>query len=356
MPAEALPSFHVVWALLATEAMGASRRVRWPYRVWAAVVALSCVMTGVHSIADVMAGVLLSLVLLRAGGVWRGLRRLTEAIANSWREWRMGRIRVINHGVYAGAAAFTGLTIVGWLTGPQYTFMVALTGLAGLIGSGVWAQLVEGSPKLLRPFGYYGGIFSVMAISVLAPNPWLLMAAYSVAGPWIQSIGRLRCLVQGCCHGRAADPTNGIRYRHPRSRVCRLGGFEGVAVHATPLYSILWNVPVALVVTRLWIVSAPLGVIGGVYLILTGLGRFVEEAYRGEPQTPVYAGLRLYQWIAIATVVAGATITALVRAGNAAPPQFGWSAVGIAAVLGLLSAIALGIDFPESQRRFARLT
>src|SRR5450759_1460353 len=25
----------------------------------------------------------------------------------------------------------------------------------------------------------------------------------------------------------------------------------------------------------------------GVYLILSGMGRFVEEAYRGEPQTPV---------------------------------------------------------------------
>ena len=29
---------------------------------------------------------------------------------------------------------------------------------AVLVGAGVWAQLVEGSPALLRPFGYYGGV------------------------------------------------------------------------------------------------------------------------------------------------------------------------------------------------------
>jgi prolipoprotein diacylglyceryltransferase len=75
--------------------------------------------------------------------------------------------------------------------------------------------------------------------------------------------------------------------------VCRLSPLGGVPAHPTPLYSILWNVVIALAVGRLWSLRAPLGFIAGVYLLLGGVGRFVEEAYRGEPQTPVHAGLRL---------------------------------------------------------------
>ncbi len=355
MPAQALPSYHTVWALLVAEAMAAGRRVKWPFRAWAGAVAISCVTTGEHAIADVVAGVGFALLLMRVDGLGRLLLRGCEAIANSWREWRFGPVRVINHGLYAGAATWVGLAIVGWLAGPRHLTMVAVTGGAGLIGAGLWAQWVEGSPRLLRPFGFYGGVFGVMAAAALGPHPWLLMAAYSVAGPWVQSIGRLRCLVQGCCHGKPAEPGAGIRYRHPRSRVCRLTGWRDVSLHVTPLYSILWNMAIMLVVSRLWMVGAELSLIGGVYLMMTGMGRFCEEAYRGEPQTPVCGGLRLYQWVAIATVAGGAAITALVRAGSAPRPEFTAGAVGIAAVFGVLSTLALGVDFPESNRRFARL-
>ncbi len=360
VPGEALPSYHVVWALVVAEAMGASRRRKWPLRLWAGLVALSCLTTGEHSLADVVAGVAFALVLMRSGDVWRLLLRTCERVANSWREWRFGPVRVINHGIYAGAATSVCLTIVGWLVGPRHLPMVAVTGCAGLIGAGLWGQSVEGSPRLLRPFGFYGGLFAVMAASLLGPwfdtDPWLLMAAYCVAGPWLQSIGRLRCLVQGCCHGRPVAPDFGIRYTHSRSRVCRLTGWRGIPLHATPLYSILWNAVIALAVTRLWVLSAPLTLISGLYLILTGVGRFCEEAYRGEPQTAQLAGLRLYQWIAIATVIGGAAITALPRGGAAPAPVPSAAAAILAGALGLVSCFALGVDFPESDRRFARLT
>ena len=42
-----------------------------------------------------------------------------------------------------------------------------------------------------------------------------------------------------------------------------------------------------------------------------GLGRFVEEAYRGEVQTPFLFGLRLYQWMAILSIVLGAICTTI---------------------------------------------
>src|ERR1019366_6736095 len=133
-------------------------------------------------------------------------------------------------------------------------------------------------------------------------------------------------------------------YFHLRSRVCRLADLKGVPLHPTPLYSILWNVVIAMVVTRLWVVHAPLGLIGGLSLILTGIGRFSEEGYRGEPQTPVLAGLRLYQWIAIGTVLCGAAITALAPGstapGSTAPAaHFSWTVLAIGAAFGAVSML-----------------
>jgi prolipoprotein diacylglyceryltransferase len=96
--------------------------------------------------------------------------------------------------------------------------------------------------------------------------------------------------------------------------------------------------------------------VGGVYLILSGIGRFVEEAYRGEPQTPIFWGLRLYQWIAIVTVFLGAVITTLVRTPITSEPVIHLSSVFVALACGIAAWFVSGVDFPESSRRFARLS
>jgi prolipoprotein diacylglyceryltransferase len=184
---------------------------------------------------------------------------------------------------------------------------------------------------------------------------WLLLGGYAVAAPYVQAMGRLRCLVQGCCHGSETTPEVGIRYHHPRSRVCRLAHLEGVPLHATQLYSILWNGVTMVVVGRLWSLHAALHLIGGVYMVLNGLGRFVEEAYRGEPQTPILARLRLYQWIALGQILAGALVTGLGSSGPAPSPLLNGVSVAAAAVFGVVTWFAMGVDFPESNRRFSRL-
>lgn len=358
-PGAALPSFHVVWALIAAEAW-ASRfpRARWAWRGLALLIAASCITTGMHSLADVAAGGLAFVVVERRVSIWRGLRGLTERLANSWKEVRVGRARIINHGGWAALGTTGGVLLVGTLAGPGHTLSIFIAATAGLVLAALWAQFIEGSPALLRPYGFYGGVLGVVLGSLAAPltgtSVWLLLGAYAVAGPFIQACGRVRCLVQGCCHGREAPEAVGIRYTHPRSRVVRLSPLGGVPVHPTPLYSILWNVVTALAVGRLWSLGVPLSFIGGTYLAMNGFGRFVEEAYRGEPQTPIYAGLRLYQWVALGGVLAGGFVMTLDTA-SAPPPAFNWPSVAAAALFGAVTWFALGVDFPESNRRFARL-
>ena len=359
--AGAFPSFHVAWALIAASVLGSGGRARGVlWWAWAVLVAVSCVTTGMHSILDVISGVAAFLIVLKMGDIWKGLLKWAERLANSWKERRIGAIRIINHGGYAALAAFTGVLMIGGLLGEKYEFAAVSIFLCAIVGAALWAQWVEGSPALLRPLGFYGGmvgaIVGAIPAGLMGVNVWVALAAITVAAPWIQALGRLRCLVQGCCHGCATETVAGIRYSHPRSRVCRLAHLAGIPVHATPLYSIVWNVWVGLMLLRLLALHCPSTLIAGNYLILSGMGRFVEEAYRGEPQTKILFGLRLYQWIAIVTVVSGAIITTVC----AGPLPHGFdlhaSILLLAVACGAITWFVTGVDFPESSRRFARLT
>jgi prolipoprotein diacylglyceryltransferase len=192
-------------------------------------------------------------------------------------------------------------------------------------------------------------------VQILAGDGWLLLAAYATAGPVIQAMGRVRCLVQGCCHGSEASAVIGIRYTHPRSRVTRLSKLGGVPVHPTPVYSILVNVVICFLLFRLWAVRAELPLVCGLYLILNSLGRFVEEAYRGEPQTPVLGKLRLYQVVAIVGTLSGIILTCVHTQVMMPAPQLSGTTLAAALFFGATTWFALGVDFPGSNRRFARL-
>lgn len=360
-PAAAFPSYHVIWAFLAAEVIGRNRRQRWLARVWALLVSASCLTTGMHAMVDVLAGFCVAWIVGRMDDVWSFLRKLSEDIANSWREWRIGPVRIINHGAYAAAGVFVGILILETLLGRGKSAIAISIFAGGVVGSALWAQWIEGSPALLRPLGFYGGMIGTALCGILAARMldvkiWVMLSALVVAAPWIQGIGRLRCLVQGCCHGRPVEDWVGIRYVHPRSRVCRIASLQGVPIHPTPLYSLLWNVVIAVIVTMLYLLHTSTAMVGGVYLMLSGLGRFVEEAYRGEPQTSVVAGLRLYQWIAIVSVIVGAFLTTITTAPLTISPLPHGSSIFVASACGFLAWFVTGVDFPDSNRRFARLT
>ena len=356
------PSFFVILALFAADmwtvrAPAVARHVTRAL-AWAFAAGVDF-LTGRADLAGVAASTVAYVVVVHADVLWEGLRSMSERIANSWSEMKLGRMRIINHGKWGGLAAFGGITILAMFVGPGHAAGLAVCAAGTLLGAGIWAQTIEGSPVLSRPFGFYGGVLGYCVGALAGPlvgSPtWLLLGAMAVAGTFIQGVGRLRCLVQGCCHGSPTSPTIGIRYHHPRSRVCLLAHLEGVPIHPTPLYSLLWNAVTFVVVTKLWSCHVALPLLCGVYLLLNGLGRFCEEAYRGEPQTPIFARLRLYQWVAIGQVTAGAVLTTIPGGGQApaAHPNLGGTMV--AAAFGFVYWFALGVDFPSSRRRFSRL-
>jgi prolipoprotein diacylglyceryltransferase len=350
-PVAALPSFHVIWAVFVARLY----RPRWVGWCFVAAIAVSCITTGMHYIADVMVALAIAPLLLEPQRPWEKLRRATEWFANSWHEWRVGTVRIINHGFYAGAGAFIQLAVVLAAVGPGREWKALVTALAGLISAGAWAQCVEGSSRLRRPFGFYGGLMGVGVTCLFFGERWTLLAAYCLGAPWLQALGRLRCLVNGCCHGGPAGSAIGIRIHHAQSRVTRLAELSGIPIHATQLYSILSNLVLGLLLGRLWISGCRLSLVCGIYLIGNGVSRFAEEAYRGEPQTPILFGLRLYQWLAVGSVIVGATLTCI---GSPPPPtlKFSPEGLGLAAAYACIVTVAMGVDWPESNRPLARLT
>jgi protein-S-isoprenylcysteine O-methyltransferase Ste14/membrane-associated phospholipid phosphatase len=356
-----LPSFHVIWAFVAARYFTIIyKRFKAVWYLLAALISISCVTTGAHSILDVLAGLGCYTIVHYRIKIWDTVRQITEKIANSWKEWRVGPVRLINHGLYGGAAGFIGFMITCAFAGPGNSFVCFIVFVLIIIGAGLWAQVIEGSSALLRPYGYYGGLIGAMAGCVLVAvifkrDVLVLSASFAMAAPWIQSIGRLRCLVQGCCHGKQCDEKLGIRFTHPLSRVNKISGLKGAPVYPTQLYSILCNVITGLILLRLYSLNMPVLFICGIYMILSGLGRFVEESLRGEAQTPYRAGMRIYQWLAIVSIFIGAILTCV---PNKTTLSFSFNIENIflALITGLVVLFASGIDFPDSDRRFSRLT
>ncbi|WP_303191200.1 prolipoprotein diacylglyceryl transferase family protein [uncultured Akkermansia sp.] len=370
----AFPSFHVLWALIT--AFFLWRDVSRPAGIaaffWAAALAWSCVATGMHGWLDVLGA--LGVFLLVAGyrRTAAFLLKLAERLANSWTSWRFGPYRIINHAVYVFLAAFFGYVLSTALAGEAYGGAVAVVALCSLAGAGLWAQIVEGSSRLLRPFGYYGsvlgGLAGVALAAVLQPlmspgepfNGWVLFGAMAVSSPWVQAIGRLRCLVQGCCHGHPVSPEHaswGIVHENPASRVCRLTEWRGIPLHPTPLYSIGFNLLSGWILVRLWYGGMPAGLLIGLYFMLSGLSRFVEEAYRGEPQTLRHAGLSDYQWLSVGFAGLAFVFWNIPSSMIPVPaPEWHVSSLLPGVLLGLLYAFCMSTDFPDSNKRFARLT
>lgn len=357
----AFPSFHVYWAWWAAAAWGIGSVAR---RSLATLVVLaimvSCVTTGMHAMADVVAGTALALAVFKGGVIWNALRQFAERLANSWREWQCGPLRLLVHGYYAGLASIVGAFVAGALLGEGGPAQVAFVSAASLVGAGLWGQYWVGSTTLLRPFGYFGSVLGVtLVLGAQIPfgiDVWPLAAAVSVAAPWAQGVGRLRCLVQGCCHGMPAPSGVGIVITAKRSRVINVSALGDVPIHPTPLYSLLANTVIGLLLARLWLIGASPTVIVGAYLILTGLARFVEESYRGERQTPVVWRLRLYQWFAAASVALGIGVSCV--APDARVPvqaHVDLVTVCVALAVGVVHVLAMGVDFPNANRRFSRL-
>ena len=358
----AFPSFHALWIVFAFYCFRS--RFAQLAQVWALMAALicaSCILTGAHAVIDVFSGLVLGVLCWHHEPVWYRMVRCAEAVSNSWAAIEVGPVRIISHAVWSAVAATVGIFVVLWLVGPGLLVETATVFGAGLLVAGAWGYWLEGGGHLSRPFGYYGFLFgSIAALAILAlfdvSASQHLIAAFACAAPLAQAIGRLRCLVQGCCHGRPVTEVAGIRVLHPQSRVTALSHLHGISIHPTQVYSIASNLFIFGWLWRMWESGSAATFIGGLYLVLSSLARFVEEQYRGEPQTPKIFDLAIYQWLAIVLFVAGIAVSMIDGMPMQVVSAMTWPGALTSLAAGFVAAVFMSVDFPSSQLRFSRLT
>ena len=145
-----------------------------------------------------------------------------------------------------------------------------------------------------------------------------ILALLDVLGPAMalaHAFGRISCFMQGCCFGRPAPNGFPLAVRFPagspaayRYPSILTGGSE--PVFPVQLFESAGNVLMCIVLLLLLRKRKYAGTVGGVYLILYGVMRFLIEFMRGD-HTDSILGLTPSQFIAVAIAIPGGIIVYL---------------------------------------------
>ena len=149
-------------------------------------------------------------------------------------------------------------------------------------------------------FVFYGGaLLSAFCATVFLrkrdpENFWRYFDLFAPVLALSYSVGRLGCLLAGCCYGRTCELPWSIAGRHP-----------------TALYATLWELGVVLILLGLQTPSEnsdrknrTAGALFALWMILHGLGRLLMEAFRDDFRGPRFV-LSVSSWISVAVVAVG---------------------------------------------------
>lgn len=230
--------------------------------------------------------------------------------------------------------------------------VVAFVVIAGVIGAKTWHELQNvadlkyalktmGAPGWKHPldvvmeflhwfqagFAWYGGMLAAIAMLMWqgrrarfkGPSEGTLghrvgafrmldLAAPAAAVGY--GVGRIGCLTSG-------DGDYGINTTLPWGVHMAKNALvpptpPTALVQPTPVYELLFSLALAWLLWRLGNKTRPVGWLTGVYLVLSGLGRFLVEFVRINPK--LYLGMSNAQVAALGSVVVGAVVIAVARA------------------------------------------
>ncbi|GFP37027.1 phosphatidylglycerol---prolipoprotein diacylglyceryl transferase [Candidatus Hakubella thermalkaliphila] len=195
-------------------------------------------------------------------------------------------------------------------------FLAAVPG--GLVGARLVhvidkAELYLADPMLipafwLGGFSQYGMIIGGLA-TVAVYAHWrrlpLLRFLDLITVPLLAglSLGRVGCIVQGCCYGTPTTLPWGFVYTHPASFLPADWIARRVPIHPAPLYEILWFLALLSILLALRAHLLPKGMPFLVFLVGHSAGRFIIMFFRADPVRPVFAGLDLVQVIALPILI-----------------------------------------------------
>jgi len=177
-----------------------------------------------------------------------------------------------------------------------------------IINWGKYSQLPLGEffSWFIGEFVFYGGLIGG-AFAVILYCRHFKMSVFHISDvfapalPVGHAVGRLGCLLAGCCYGIEVSPSNPFAITYP-VRTDGMDAFAapaGVPLLATPLIEASGNIIIALIVILSQRKSKISGFGIGMYGMLYSIQRFILEFFRGDLQRGVYGGISTSQIISI---------------------------------------------------------
>lgn len=221
--------------------------------------------------------------------------------------------------------------------------VVALVVVSGILGAKLWHELQDvptfvlaikrmGAPGWKHPldiageflswfragFAWFGGMLAGIAMlmwqgRIAQPEGltgwWAGVRMLDLASPAAAigyGVGRIGCLTSG-------DGDYGIKTALPWGVHMAKNALVPTPdlVQPTPVYELLYSIALGWILWRLGSKSRPVGWLTGLYLVLSGLGRFLVEFVRINPK--LYWGMSNAQVAAAASVVVGGLIMVLAK-------------------------------------------
>lgn len=198
------------------------------------------------------------------------------------------KIRAEGAGMDPARLVDFGLWLVIW----------ALLGAKLLLVVVEWKRYL-GDPSQLLGLARAGGVFlggflaAVIAAAVMLRRYKLeALPTFDVLAPSLalgQAIGRIGCLLAGCCWGHECDLPWAVTYTDPAA-AANVGTPLHIALHPFPAYAAAFNFFVFLILSRLYSKKLAPGRVFASYLILYGIGRYLLEFTRGDEVRGLYFG------------------------------------------------------------------
>lgn len=251
--------------------------------------------------------------------------------------FELGNWPVYSYGVLLAAAYLSALQFAvvrarrQGLDGARVMDLGIYLIIAALVGAKLMLVVVDfnyfmSQPGELLSLVRAGGVFYGGLIAAVGVAFWLvrryglsLWTTADLFAPGIalgHVIGRLGCLLAGCCYGRPTDVAWAVTFTDPVA-AANVGTPLGVPLHPTQLY----DAGAELVIMILLLATERRGrAFAGrtfwLYILLYGVSRFVIEFYRGDERGSL-AGVSTSQFISI--VVVPLAVAMLLWLRNRAP-------------------------------------
>ena len=235
----------------------------------------------------------------------------------------LGGFTIYAYGVLLAAAYLLGLQFAlmraraRGLDGQRVMDLGIWIIISALVGAKLLLFVVDfrrytGHPRdlmeLLRSGGvFYGGLIAavVVALVYLRRHRLPLWTTTDVFAPGIalgHVVGRLGCLMAGCCFGRPTSVPWAITFRDPAA-MANVGTPLGVPLHPTQLYEAGAEALILAFLLAFERRGRPFpGRTFWSYMLLYGISRFAIEFYRGDSRGMVFDVLSTSQFVSVILV------------------------------------------------------